>query len=172
MSKPDYFGKTAFMKMFFYALVGAVLAFFAGWFVAPYSLKLTSGNCAAETMFVYDEADRVVISEARWFTHSRGDEHFYMAKLKMIPDKGNPESVLVNRTVETDWTMRPDSLNVRTVKSFRIAGPEPTDAHWGRYIDPLAESGFHARIYLFRTEGGRILAGYKNSPVSTCFEKH
>lgn len=152
-------------------LAGAALAFAAGWFSAPYSLKLAAGNCATETTFVYDEADRVVVSQARWFTHRRGDEHFYVARLKITPDGGAEESVLVNRTVETDWSMRPDSLNVRTVKAFRIAGPETTDPHWGRYIDPLAEVGFTGRIYLFRTPGGRMMTGYRGVPVTTCYGK-
>jgi|EndMetStandDraft_3_1072993.scaffolds.fasta_scaffold01662_1 hypothetical protein len=157
------------MTSFFYLACGAVIAFVAGWFLAPYSMKLTAGNCATETTFVYDEADRLVVSKARWFTHRRGNEHFYLARLKIIPDEGREESVLVNRTVETEWSTRLDSMNVHTVRAFRIAGPETTDPHWGRYIDPLAEVGFTARIYLFRIPGGRLMTGYRGVPVTTCY---
>lgn len=159
------------MKLIMCFFSGGIIAFLVGWYLAPYSMKLTAGNCASETTFIYDETTRVVISQARWFVHRHGDEHFYMARLKIIPDNGPEESVLVNRTVETEWSIRADSLNVRTIKAFRIAGPQTTDLHWGRYIDPLAEVGFSGRIYLFRAEGGRMMTGYKNVPVATCYKK-
>ncbi len=65
--------------------------------------------------------------------------------------RGLESRINVDRTVNLDYDYHPDSVTVSTRKSFRIAGPDTQDPAIGKYIDPLADENFTARIYLFKS---------------------
>lgn len=159
------------MKPLLLVIVSALM-FGAGWGIFPHVLVMNAGDCKSETTLIYDEPTRVVVSHAHWFSQYGVQEHFYLAHLKILSDSGQAETVLVNRNVGTRYAATDNGFDVVTNRAFRVAGPETSDPYWGRYIDPLAEKGFHAQIYLFRVPGGRLMTGYRNFPIAGCMASH
>lgn len=153
------------------AVIIAVIALVVGWFSAPLLILFQSGDCASETLFVYDEPHRVIVSKARWFSHPYSQQFYYQANLSITPDGQPTEKVLLHRTVVTEWEIHAGSMSINTVRTFRVAGPESDDENWGRYADPMAKAGFNNRIYLFKLPGGRKAVGYRNIPISTCIKR-
>ncbi|PKH19118.1 hypothetical protein CIG19_20500 [Enterobacterales bacterium CwR94] len=143
------------------------LSLLTGWFISPVIYGALSGNCTSDSTLIYDEPDRTVISKARWEQLRGGEQYYYSSTLHIIPFRGQETEFAVERTLVTSLDYALDSLDVKTVNASRIAGPASSDPDYGRYIDPLAEEGFHARVYLFYT-GDRLLTGFRNAPVSVC----
>ncbi|BCQ34580.1 MULTISPECIES: hypothetical protein [Erwinia] len=149
-------------------LAGALMLCAAGWFFAPYLIFLASGDCASKSVLIYDEPDRYIVSQGNWFTYRGGKEHTYSARISIAGPGNAFEDFASVRTIETENHFKYDSVNVRTVKSFRIAGPLTSDPRIGRYIDPLAEEGFTGRIYFFRYKNSGLLTGFKGRPLGLC----
>lgn len=152
----------------FYFIIAAGAMFTCGWFFAPWLILSTMGDCVSKNMIIYDEPDRYIISRSTWFTYRGGHEHRYSAQVLIAGPQENSEKFLSERTIETDRYFNNDSINIRTVKSFRIAGPSTGDQRTGRYIDPPAKEGFTGRIHLFRYKNSCILTGFKGGPLSIC----
>ncbi|WP_274240074.1 MULTISPECIES: hypothetical protein [unclassified Enterobacter] len=139
----------------------------AGWLAFPIVAQFYVGECNTKSLLIYDEPYQTVISEAEWTTLRGARQHYYNSKITLFPDNGPAEKFYVERTVKTSLNYHIDSAEVTSVSAFRIAGPDTSDPHVGRYIDPLSEKGFTARIYFFRI-GERILSGFRDRPLVSC----
>ena len=138
-----------------------------GWFCYPYFFINSSGDCISNTTFIYDEADKTVISKSRWEVLRGGDQSYYSSVLSVIPFKGKKKDITLERTVNANLSFHSDSFTIRTMSAFRIAGPQTSDPEWGKYIDPPAKEGFNARVYAYSV-GERVMLGFRNLPVSVC----
>lgn len=145
----------------------SVVALLCGWFTLPYILRSFTGDCVAETTMIYDEQNRMVVTHGHWDSVRGNTQYHYSAQLKIIPDNGSSTQIDIERIIDTDHHFFYNSLDVKTVKAFRIAGPETTDPVLGKYIDPLAEEGFHARVYVYLV-GSRIMPGFRMQPLGIC----
>ena len=132
-----------------------LVALFLGWFSLPYFVRPFSGDCRAETYIIYDDPDR-----------TEGHLNAYLA---FMSPQGVESRINVDRTVNLDYDYHPDSVTVSTTKSFRIAGPDTQDPAIGKYIDPLADENFTARIYLFKV-GNQIISGFHYRPLNRCMK--
>lgn len=148
----------------------SLLAVGAGWLSFPLVSQLYAGDCRTKSLLIYDEPHKTVFSEAEWITLPGGKQHYYNSKITVHPDNGPVEKFYIERTVKTFLNYHVDSAEVTSVSAFRIAGPDTTDPRVGRYIDPLSEKGFTARVYFFRA-GERILSGFQDRPMVSCQKK-
>lgn len=146
-----------------------LVALFLGWFSLPYFLRPFSGDCRAETYIIYDEPDRTVVSHGYWDILSGSREGHLNAYLAFMSPQGLESRINVDRTVNLDYDYHPDSVTVSTRKSFRIAGPDTQDPAIGKYIDPLADENFTARIYLFKV-GNQVISGFHYRPLNRCMK--
>ncbi|CCP01678.1 hypothetical protein BN439_0589 [Erwinia amylovora Ea644] len=151
-----------------YFTIAAVILFSCGWFFAPWILFYNMEDCISKSIIIYDEPDRYVISRSTWFTYRGGQEHRYSAQVSIDGPQGKIDEFSSERTIETERHFNYDSINVNTVKSFRIAGPLTSDPRTGKYIDPPAKEGFTGQIHLFRYKNSCLLAGFKGGPLSIC----
>lgn len=149
----------------FYILCGFFLM--TGWFSIPVIMRYTSGGCVSYTTLIYDEPTRTIVSSARWDMTAGGEHLFYSSAINDNPLNGEGRGFVSERTINAQFRYHADSMTVRTVSAFRIAGPETSDPEYGRYIDPPAEQGFSARVYTYYA-GGRIMMGFRNLPISVC----
>ena len=138
-----------------------------GWFTYPYFFINTSGGCISYTTFIYDEADKTVISKSRWEVLRGGEQSYYSSVMKFIPFKGMKKDIIIERTVNANLSYHIDSFTVRTMNAFIIAGPQTSDPERGKYIDPPAKEGFNARVYVYSI-GERVMLGFHNLPISVC----
>jgi len=144
-----------------------LIFFFLGWFYTPIALKETSGDCISNTILLYNESGRIIISKSRWDMMKGGEQLYHSSVIKDIQEGGDAKNFSVDRTLNVEVDFHRDSLTVDTVKAFRINGPETSDPEYGRYIDPLSELGFTSRIYIFYING-RFLLGFRDLPLSFC----
>jgi len=152
------------MKILF--ILGSI-ALLCGWFSLSYILRSLPGDCIVESTTIYDEQNRMVITHSYW-DRTRGNmQYHYSAQLNIIPDNGVPAQIAIERIINTEHTYLYNSFDVKTVKAFRIAGPLTSEPELGKYIDPLAEEGFHARVYLYLV-GSRIIPGLRMQPLGIC----
>ncbi|MGK3114873.1 hypothetical protein [Candidatus Pantoea formicae] len=156
------------MKIAFIA-ASCLLMMFLGWFSLPYLLRPLSGDCRSETLIIYDEPERTVISHGYWDILRGSREGHLNAYLAFISPQGDEKKINVDRTVNLDYTYHIDSLTASTKKSFRIAGPDTQDPLVGKYIDPLADEKFSARIYLFKV-GNQVISGFHYRPLNRCMK--
>lgn len=143
------------------------LSLVLGWLALPVTASYFAGNCTTKSLLIYDEPNKTVISEAVWETLRGGKQHYYNSKLTVLPDNGASERYYIERTVKTAMSYHVNSAEITSVNAFRIAGPDTSDPEVGRYLDPLSEQGFTARVYFFRT-GERILSGFRDRPLVAC----
>ncbi|EFE95354.1 hypothetical protein [Serratia odorifera] len=148
-------------------LLACPISLFAGWLAFPLVAQFYVGECTTRSLLIYDEPHKTVISDAIWDTLRGGKQHYYTSKLRLIPDNGPEENYYIERTLKTSVNYHMDSAEITSVAAFRIAGPDTSDPHVGRYIDPLSEQGFTARVYFFRV-GERILSGFRDRPLVSC----
>lgn len=144
-----------------------LLAVGAGWLSFPLIAQLYVGDCTTKSLLIYDEPHKTVLSEAEWTTLRGGKQHYYNSKITLLPDSGPAEKFYIERTVKTTLNYHVDSAEVTSASAFRIAGPDTSDPLVGRYIDPLSEKGFTARVYFFKV-GERILSGFRDRPLVSC----
>ena len=138
-----------------------------GWFIYPYVFINASGDCISNTTFIYDEADKTVISKSRWEVLRGGEQAYYSSVMSVIPFKGKKRDITIERTVNANLNYHLDSFTIRTMSAFRIAGPQRSDPELGKYIDPPAKEGFNARVYAYSI-GERVMLGFRNLPLSVC----
>lgn len=150
-------------------IVCCLLSLFLGWFTLPYLMQPLSGNCRAESTLIYDEENRTVVSHAIWDIMRGSDENHINSYLAFVDAQGKETRFNVERTINVDFAYHINSITVNTIKSFRIAGPDTHDPVLGRYIDPLADDKFTARIYLFKV-GDRTISGFHNRPLNSCMK--
>ncbi|KAA6050456.1 MULTISPECIES: hypothetical protein [unclassified Pantoea] len=153
------------MKLF---VILGMLSLMASWVATPYVIMSFSGDCVASTVLIYEEFDKVVVSKGSRYTFPGSNEHYYTAYFE-IRQVGMPvEYFRVERTIETSRLFNIDSFNIRTAEAFRIAGPTTDDPRVGRYIEPLAEKGFNARVYHFKAGENSGLVGFRGLPLNIC----
>lgn len=156
------------MKIALFAVCCGLMVL-SGWFSLPYLLQPLSGNCRSETLIIYDEPERTVVSHGYWDILRGSREGHLNAYLAFISPQGDEKKITVDRTISIDYSYHIDSFTASTKKSFRIAGPDTQDPAVGKYIDPLADEKFSARIYLFKV-GNQLISGFRYRPLNRCMK--
>lgn len=151
-----------------YVTFASLLTFACGWFFFTWISITTMKDCISKNIIIYDEPDRYIVSRSTWYTWWGGNEHKYSAQVLIDGPRGKLETFSSERVIETEYRFNFGSINVSTIKSFRIAGPLINDPRTEKYIDPQAKEGFTGRIYLSRYKDSCILSGFKGVPLNLC----
>lgn len=154
--------------MKFFVFFASVIIFISGWYFFPWVLISTMEDCISKKIVIYDEPDRYIISRSTWYSWRDDNEHRYSAQILIDGPQGKLETFSSERVIETEYRFNFDSINLSTIKSFRIAGQLTSDPLTEKYIDPQAKEGFTGLIHLFRYKDNSLLFGFKGIPLSLC----
>lgn len=149
------------------AVVYLSTAALLGWYSPSLYRHVTPAACSVNSIVIYNEKDARIVTAARWLSEPGGVHHRYSAQVTRRVN-GQPDATFhAERTVVTSEHFHARYLSFSTQNAFRLSGPETSGAWPGAYIDPIAEKGFTASVYLFRA-GGRWLQGFSDRPRTLC----
>jgi hypothetical protein len=154
------------MKTGFY-YVALVIPVWLGWYSPRVFERTDNQTCSVNSVVIYNEQNSRVVNSAHWFSEADGENYRYSAHVSRTADGGMTDHFTSERTIRLVHDFRLRYVSVETRAAFRISGPETGHVWPGAYIDPLAEKGFTASVYLFRA-GDRWIQGFQGRPRALC----
>lgn len=142
----------------------------SGWYVAPRLAIMAAGACEAQTVNVFVEKDRSVVTRANWwfspgFWRGNGTYH---AEIVFREDDGKETIRHVDRTYELRYVFRGDFIQAETLRVAPLREENRAGRDLDPYIDPIVKEGFSAPAFIFTLPGKNVMVGLNKMPRTLC----